>query len=120
MRSDELKRRTKEFAHRCVKLARALPKGALGTHVGDQLIRCATSVACNYRAACLAQTKPTFVAKLSIVLEEVDESHFWLEFVMDEGLLKRAKIEPLFQEADELRAIFVTSRMTATGKSPKK
>lgn len=109
VKSDELKRRTKEFAHRCVKVARALPRDALGKHVGDQLIRCATSVACNYRAACLAQSKPTFVAKLSIVLEEVDE-----------GLLKRPKIEPLFQEADELRAIFVTSRMTATGKSPKK
>lgn len=120
MTSDELKRRTKEFPHRCVKVAGALPKDALGSHVRSQLIRCSTSVACNYRAACLAQSKPTFVAKLSIVLEEVDESHFWLEFVMDEGLLKKQQVAPLFQESDELRAIFVTSRMTATGKSPKK
>ena len=120
MKSDELKRRTKKFAHRCVKLAEALPKSSLGNHVRGQLIRCSTSVASNYRAACLAQSKPTFIAKLSIVLEETDESHFWLEFVIDQGLLKRQRAEPLLKEADERRAIFLTSRITATKKKPTK
>ena len=109
----ELKERTKAFAHRCVKLALALPNTKLGNHIDGQLIRCATSVAANYRASCLAQSKASFVAKLSIVLEETDESAFWLEFIVDEELLKRKKVEPLLKEAEELTAIFFSSRKTA-------
>lgn len=82
MDSSELKNRTKKFAHRSVKLALALPKNTLGNHVKGQLIRCATSVAANYRTALLAQTKAAFFSKLSIVIEEADESEFWLEFVI--------------------------------------
>jgi four helix bundle protein len=113
MKSEELKRRTKEFAHRCVKLARALPKTQLGNHIRGQLIRCSTSAASNYRAACLAQSKAGFVSKLSIVIEETDESYFWLEFIIDENLLKKHLVEPLLNEAKELTAIFVASRKTA-------
>ena len=113
MRSEELKRRTKAFAHRCVKLAAALPDTALGNHVRGQLIRCATSVASNYRAACIAQSKASFISKLSIVLEETDESYFWLEFTIDGKLLKRKAVELLLKEAEELTAIFVSSRKTA-------
>ena len=91
MRSDELKKRTKRFAHRCVKLAMALPNTPLGNHIRGQLIRCSTSVASNYRAGCLAQSKAIFVAKLSIVLEETDETAFWLEFIIDENLLKKTR-----------------------------
>ncbi len=112
MNSDELKIRTKEFAHRCVKLSMALPETVLGRHVRGQLIRCSTSVASNYRAACIAQSKASFISKLSIVLEETDESHFWLEFIIDEKLLNKELVEPLFKEADELTAIFVSSRKT--------
>ncbi|MCK4390665.1 MAG: four helix bundle protein [Desulfobacterales bacterium] len=113
MRSEELKKRTKEFAHRCIKLSMALPETVLGKHVRKQLIRCSTSVASNYRAVCLAQSKASFVSKLSIVLEEADESYFWLEFIIDENLLKRKLVEPLLREAEELTAIFVSSRKTA-------
>ena len=113
MDEKELKQRTKDFAHRCVKLAMALPETYLGHHIRGQLIRCATSVACNYRAACLAQSKASFISKLSIVLEETDESYFWLEFIIDEKLLKKERVEPLLKEADELTAIFVSSRKTA-------
>jgi four helix bundle protein len=84
MDSEDLKRRTKEFAHRCVKLSMALPNTPLGNHIRGQLIRCSTSVASNYRAACIAQSRASFVSKLSTVVEEVDESHFWLEFIIDE------------------------------------
>jgi four helix bundle protein len=73
----ELKQRTKEFGHRCVKLALELPNGQLGKHISGQLIRCSTSVAANYRASCIAQSKASFISKLSIVLEESDESSFW-------------------------------------------
>ena len=113
MDSEELKDRTKQFAHRCVKLALALPDTYLGNHTRGQLIRCATSVASNYRATCLAQSRASFISKLSIVLEETDESYFWLEFIIDENLLKRKLVEPLLEEAGELIAIFASSRKTA-------
>jgi four helix bundle protein len=112
----ELKQRTKEFAHRCIKLTMALPDTQLGHHIRGQLIRCSTSVASNYRAACIAQSKASFVAKLSIVLEETDEAAFWFEFIIDENLLKKNLVEPLLKEANELTAIFFSSRKTARTK----
>ena len=113
MKGDELKRRTKDFAHRCVKLSMALPNTQLGNHIRGQLIRCSTSVASNYRAACIAQSKASFISKLSVVIEEADESYFWLEFIIDENMIKRDLIDPLFKEANELTAIFIASRKTA-------
>jgi len=113
MKNENLKERTKEFAHRCVKLAVALPNAPLGKHIHWQLIRCATSVAANYRAACLGQSKASFIAKLSIVLEECDESCFWLEFIIEENLLKAKLVEPLLHEGEELKAIFITSLKTS-------
>ena len=113
MEKNELQQRSKEFAHRCVKLCLALPKTILGRHIKGQLIRCSTSVAANYRAACIAQTKEGFISKLSIVIEESDESNFWLEFIIDEGLLTKNKVKPLLQESEELTAIFFSSRKTA-------
>jgi four helix bundle protein len=114
MSSEELIERTKKFAHRCVKLAMAMLDTALGKHIRGQLIRCSTSVASNYRATCLSQSKASFVAKISIVLEEADESAFWLEFIIDENLLKENLVKPLLQEAGELTAIFASSRKTAS------
>ncbi len=115
---EELKKRTKDFAHRCVKLALALPKSPLGNHIRGQLIRCSTSVASNYRAACIAQSRASFVSKLSIVIEEVDESCFWLDFIIDEKLLKEKQVVPLLDEGKELRSIFVSARKTIkNGKS---
>lgn len=76
MDSKELIDRTTQFAHRCVKLALSFPKSAWGKHIERQLIRCATSVPANYRAATLAQSDAGFTAKISIVLEEVDETIF--------------------------------------------
>ena len=116
MKSDELIARTKEFAHRCVKLAMALPENDLGKHLRGQVIRCSTSVAANYRATCLSQSKASFVAKISIVLEETDETAFWLEFIIDEKLLKKSIVEPLLKESKELTAIFASSRKTASTK----
>lgn len=112
MNKEELKKRTKDFAHRCVKLALNLPNSILGRHLQGQLIRAATSVAANYRAACLAQSKASFTAKLSIVVEESDESLFWLEFILEEKLIKKELIKSLLQEASELTAIFIASRKT--------
>lgn len=117
MNREELTERTKEFAHRCVNLAMALPETALGEHLKGQVIRCSTSVAANYRAACLSQSKASFIAKISIVLEEADEAAFWLEFIIDEKLLKNHLVEPLLTEAEELTKIFASSRKTASTKN---
>jgi four helix bundle protein len=73
-------------------------------------------VASNYRAVCLAQTKAAFVAKVSTVLEEADESLFWLEFIVEERLVSEAQTKDLLKEADELTAIFYASRRTSGGK----
>jgi four helix bundle protein len=113
MDAKELKNRTKEFAHRCVKLALALPKTQPGKHVAGQLIRCSTSVAANYRATLHSQSKAAFISKISIVIEEADESEFWLEFIVDEKLMKKEKVLPLLSEAHELASIFITTRKTA-------
>lgn len=82
----DLKRRTKIFAHQCVKFTTWLPNTKLGNHIKRQLIRWETSVAANYRAMVLAQSNASFAAKLSIVIEEVDECDFWIEFAVDEDL----------------------------------
>lgn len=113
MRKEELIKRTKEFAHRCVKFTESLPNTYLGNHIRGQLIRCATSVAANYRATCIAQSKSAFIAKLSIVLEEADESYFWLEFSRDERVGDSNEVVLLLTESNELISIFVSARKTA-------
>ena len=117
MSERDLKKRTKGFAHRCVKLALALPDNPLGRHIRTQLIRCSTSVASNYRAACMAQSKADFVSKISIVIEEADESCFWMEFIIEEKLLDEKQVVYLLEEGRELTAIFVSSRKTAKDRS---
>ncbi|PVW14594.1 four helix bundle protein [Marixanthomonas spongiae] len=113
MKEQNLKIRSNEFAHRCVKLALALPSTKLGSHIEGQLIRSSTSTAANYRAACLAQTKRGFISKLSIVIEEADESNFWIQFLLDEELLTFNRCEALLKESAELTSIFIASRKTA-------
>jgi four helix bundle protein len=110
---DQLKQRSKLFAHNCVKLSLTLPNSYLGNHIKGQLIRCSTSVAANYRAVCLAQSKAAFISKISIVIEESDESEFWLQFIVDEELLKSKDTLSLINEARELTSIFIASRITA-------
>ena len=109
----QLKDRTKNFAHNCVKLAIELPSTVLGRHIGHQLIRSATSVAANYRATCIAQTKKSFISKLSIVIEEIDESNFWLEFLKEEKVIGPKKVDMLINESNERTRIFILSRKTA-------
>ena len=90
----------------------------LERHISSQLIRCSTSVAANYRAVCLAQSKAAFISKLSIVLEECDECLFWLHFIRDENIITPELLKSLITEANELTAMFYSSRKTL--RSPKK
>jgi four helix bundle protein len=93
-----LKRRTKQFAIRIVNLFKALPRTEEGRAVGKQLLRSGTAVAANYRAACRSRSKAEFVAKVGVVVEEADETVFWLELLSEVGILKTARIEGLLPE----------------------
>ena len=90
--TNDLKEGTKTFAHDCVKLSVSLPNTFLGNHINGQLIRSSTAVAANYRATCLAQSKKSFISKISIVIEEVDVSHFWIDFIVVEKLLVKENL----------------------------
>jgi four helix bundle protein len=109
----ELKSRTKQFALRILKLVAALPNTIAGRAIANQLVRCGTSVAANYRATCRARSKAEFVAKIGVVLEEADETLLWLELIREAKLLPAKRVEALLTEANELVSIMVTSRKSA-------
>ena len=111
--AEALKNRTKQFALRIIRVIRALPHGPEGRIIGNQLLRSGMSVAANYRAVCRARSRPEFLAKLAIVIEEADESAFWLELLVDSGLVSRSRLGDLQSEANQLVAIFNASRTTA-------
>lgn len=113
MNREELKARTKAFAVRVVKMTEALPRTRAADIVARQVIRSATSVGANYRAACRGRSHREFTAKIGVVAEEADESLYWLEMLVETGLMSKAKLENLIQEADELTAIFTASSHTA-------
>src|SRR5213080_5488901 len=109
----DLKKRTKAFALRILKLVDALPKTTAGRALSSQIVRSGTSVAANYRAACRAKSTADFIVKVGIVEEEADETLFWLELLEESELVTAAKLAALQQEANELIAITVTSIKTA-------
>src|SRR6185437_9774214 len=109
----DLKRRTKSFALRILKLVHALPKTTAGRVLASQIVRSGTSVAANYRAACRARSTADFIAKMGIVEEESDETLFWLELLEESELVTAAKLTAIKQEANELIAITVASIKTA-------
>jgi four helix bundle protein len=115
LRTADLKERTKQFALRVMKLVDALPRTIQGRAIANQIIRSATSVAANYRAACRARSRAEFIAKIGVVEEEADETCFWLELIIDSDLLTGARIRPLLVEAGELVAIMAASRKSALG-----
>ena len=116
MNEKELIQRTKRFAIGIIRLVSLLPKNTEGQAIGRQLIRCGTSVGANYRSACRGRSRAEFIARLGIVEEEADESAFWMELIIESGLLEKQLVEPLLQEANELVAIMVASRKSAKGK----
>jgi len=113
--SEALKLRTKNFAQRVIKLFRALPRTQEARILGTQLLRSSTSIGANYRAACRGRSRAEFVAKLGIVLEEADETVFWLELIQEATIFPEGKLVGLCEEANELVSIFVSSIRTAKG-----
>lgn len=115
MNAEELKARTKAFALRVMALIDALPDTTKGRVIANQLMRSATSVGANYRAACRGRSHAEFMAKLSIVVEESDECCYWLELIIEGNVLPAASVENLLKEADEITAIMTASHKTARG-----
>lgn len=112
---EELRQRTKAFALRIVRLFQALPRTDVARTLGRQVLRSGTSVAANYRAVCRARSRAEFISKMGIVLEEADETVFWLEMLIKTGVVPKAKLTDLLDEADELVRVFAASGRTAKG-----
>src|SRR4051812_16494187 len=116
MDETELLQRTKRFGLRVMKLADALPKSLSARIVANQIVRSGTSVGANYRAACKGRSRAEFIAKLGIVEEEADESVYWMEIIIEGGLLKPSTVQALHKEGKEIVAIIAASRNTASGR----
>ena len=116
MDAEDLKKRTKLFALRVLKLAAAMPNSIEGRAIRSQLVRAGTSVGANYRASCRARSRAEFVAKIGVVEEEADESGYWLELTIDSKLLPEKRVSPLLIEAGKLTRIMAKSRVTASAK----
>ena len=116
--AEQLKRRTKSFAIRIIKLFRSLPKTEEARIIGRQVLRSGTSVAANYRAVCRARSKAEFIAKVGVVVEEADETVLWLELLVETNIVSEKRLNELLREANELLAIFAASQHTARRKRP--
>jgi len=117
MKERDLRQRTRAFALRVIRLVEALPKTRTAEVIGKQLLRAGTSVGANYRAACRAKSTRDFIYKMALVEEEADESLYWMELLVEAGLVKIERLQSLMVEADELIAITVSSIKTARGDS---
>jgi len=113
MTPEELKKRTKAFALRIIKMVESLPKGKTGDVIGRQLLRSGTSVGANYRSACRARSSADFISKMTIVEEEADESIYWMELLAEGGLIEGQRLKDVVAEANEILAITVSSINTA-------
>jgi four helix bundle protein len=109
----ELEQRTKKSHIDVIKLCGLLPRKAAGFETAKQIIRSAGLVGANYRATKRAKSKADFIYKIEIVLEEADESHYWLEIIKEAGLITNEQIDWLLREANELTAIFAAANKTA-------
>ena len=105
-------RRTKAFALNVLKLVDELPLRASGRALAGQLARSGPSVGANYRAACRGKSRADFISKLGTVVEEADETVYWLELIMEGELIKAERVHALHQEAKELTAIFTAALRT--------
>ena len=113
MNEEDLKLRTKQFALTIIRLVETLPSTPTARTIGHQLLRSGMSVGANYRAACRGKSKPDFIAKAGIALEEADECLYWLELLQAANILPPERLRHTLKEADELVAIFHASVKTA-------
>ncbi len=114
-----LQSRTKKFHVDVIHLCEVFPRNAAGFETAKQLIRSAGSVGANYRASVRAKSPADFLYKIEIVLEEADESHYWLEVVKDAKLQAGSELDRLIKEGNELTAIFAATDKTNKAKNKK-
>jgi len=112
MTKEEMKGRTKKYALRVIRAVQALPNDHVANVLGSQLLRAGTSVGANYRAVCRAKSTADFLNKLKIVEEECDESLFWMELLIESGILSPKKLGDLMKEGSEILAITVAALKT--------
>ena len=112
----ELKQRTKMFVLRIITLYQSLPKTTEAQIIGKQLLRSATSVGANYRAACRARSNAEYYSKISVVIEETDETMFWLEILWETNIVKQELLQNLYYENEEILKIMVVSRKNSEKK----
>jgi four helix bundle protein len=113
MTREEMKKRTKEYANRVVRLCAALPNNWIARILGGQLLRSGTSVGANYRAVCRAKSNADFINKLRVVEEECDESLFWMELLIENHFIKVSRLHAPMNEGNEILSIVVASAKTA-------
>jgi len=111
--NDQLSSRTKQFALRVIKVVESLPENKTSRAIGNQLLRSATSVGANYRAARRGRSAAEFREKLGIVEEEADESIYWLELIIESGLLPENRLTDLIKEANEILSMVIASIKTS-------
>ena len=116
MNKEVLLKLTKQFSLRIIKLVNALPRSPASRVIGNQLLRSGTSVGANYRSACRSRSAAEFVSKIGIVIEEADESIYWMEVIVESKIFKDELIRPLMNEASEIVAIMVASSKTVKTK----
>ena len=109
----EYRERTKAFALRIIKLYQFLLTNKAAKILANQLLRSGTSVGANFRAACRARSKAEYISKLNIALEEADESCYWMELLIESGMVPEKKLLPLLTESTELTKVFFASIKTA-------
>src|SRR5262245_55814007 len=119
MNEQQFKDRTKQLSLRIIRMVEALPHDLAAVVIGKQILRSATSVAANYRAACRSRSTEAMIAKLDIVLEEADETLFWLELLTESGLMPAARLADLASETNEITAMIIASLKTLRAKSLK-
>lgn len=112
-KKDELRVRTKAFALRVINLVESLPNNGTGRVIKDQMLRAGTSVGANYRAAKRAKSTPDFISKMGTVEEEADETMYWMELIVEAGVMNESLVSDLYREADEILAMTVASIKTA-------
>jgi four helix bundle protein len=110
--AEEMRQRTKQAALRVIRLYQALPRTDEARVLGKQLLRSATSVGANYRAACRGRSRAEYFAKLCICIEEADETLYWMELLMEADILPIKKVSPLYDEFDRITAVLASARRT--------
>ncbi|MDC9722008.1 MAG: four helix bundle protein [Urechidicola sp.] len=116
-----LQKRTKKFTIDVINLSKELPNNSIGWAITNQIVRSSSSVGANYRAVCRAKSDRDFISKMETVIEEADETLYWLEIIEELGIIKNLKeLKKLLKEADELVAIFVSSVITIKRRLNKK